>query len=585
MNRQAIRDFFITVFFLGLAFVIAMLSSIAAEQARPTLAAVAAAISLLLATIGAIYIIPRLARNVRLEMLRFSVRTSVTKEGILFFVFLVVIGFSAWNTGNNLLYLVLSAMVAFLFAANIIGRMSVSDLSVQLRFPDHIFAGEEATLNVSVTNHKRLMPSYSFVVEALSDADDAYIKARREMVAAEEKKTEGKKQKAEGRRQKAELRTQNSELKNGNGATPPQESKPPSASVASLKDYLGKLEYFLLVPAQASSRKRLHHTFQKRGVYRITGFRIASKFPAGFFEKWKRIDAAGEIVIYPKPQSLDDFYHTLPMLAGQIQAQTRGSGDELYAIRRYQPADQMRHIDWKATAKMTELMVREKMREDERRLTIVFDTVRRSAGQNGETAFAEQFERGVIRAASLAHHFILENSEVELITTDEKLNVPSGAGQNTLYDILRSLATIEPTGTIVKTGAEETPKKPRRGFASLLKKQLDFQARRVVKIGEQVKPGIGRMRRAYLLCKLWFIKLDIRLLSPVIKEDEPRPASDESRELMIALPEDKRLWQSLDKVSVLMNERRFKVLITSAPKGSIPAGIWRSAHVMYLEDM
>jgi uncharacterized protein (DUF58 family) len=568
MNRQAIRDFFITVFFLGLAFVIAILSSIAAEQSNPTWAAIAAAISLLLATIGAIYIIPRLARNVRLEMLRFSVRTSVTKEGILFFVFLVVIGFSAWNTGNNLLYLVLSAMIAFLFAANLIGRLSVSDLSVQLRFPDHIFAGEEATLNVRVTNHKRFMPSYSFVVEALSDADDAYIKAKREIEQAEKKEgTVGKRQSAEGSRQKAEEREEETSI------------------AASLKESLGKLEYFLLVPAQASARKRIHHTFPKRGLYRITGFRIASKFPAGFFEKWKRIDAAGEIVVYPKPQPLDDFYHTLPMLAGQIQAQTRGTGDELYAIRRYQPADQVRHIDWKATAKLSELMVREKMREDERRLTIVFDTVRRSTNLKNEAAYVEQFERAVIRAASLAHHFILEQSEVELITPDEQLNVPSGSGQNTLYDILRSLATIEPTGTPIKTEAEEAPEKPRRFWRTFLQKQLDFQLRRSERVKQQLTAEIGNFRRAYLLWKLRLIQYDIRYFSRILKNKEAQAIRLENREQGISLPEEKRQWQSLDKVPILMNERRFKVLITSAPKGSIPAGIWRSAHVMYLEDM
>src|SRR5215510_7034267 len=57
MDRGAWRDFFITVFLLGIAFVIALLSSIAAQQNMTRLAAVAAAISLLLAVIGAIYIV------------------------------------------------------------------------------------------------------------------------------------------------------------------------------------------------------------------------------------------------------------------------------------------------------------------------------------------------------------------------------------------------------------------------------------------------------------------------------------------------------------------------------------------------
>ena len=172
MNRQAWRDFFITVFFLGLAFIIALLSSVAADQHSTHLAAIAAAISLVLALIGALYIIPRLARNVRLELLRFAIRTSVTVEGLLFVVFLIIIGFAAWNNGNNLLYLVLSAMLAFLIAANMIARISLADVSIQLRFPDHIFAGEPANISVTLLNHKRFMPSYSLMVEALAEGEE-----------------------------------------------------------------------------------------------------------------------------------------------------------------------------------------------------------------------------------------------------------------------------------------------------------------------------------------------------------------------------------------------------------------------------
>src|SRR5215469_9375082 len=169
MDRGAWRDFFITVFLLGIAFVIALLSSVAAQQNMTRLAAIAAAISLLLAVIGAIYIVPRLARKVQLEFLRFAVRTTVTVEGLFFVVLLVVIGFAAWNTANNLLYLILSAMLAFIFTANLISRLSLADLSIQLRFPDHIFAEETASLSVTVTNHKRLIPTFSLVVEPLSE--------------------------------------------------------------------------------------------------------------------------------------------------------------------------------------------------------------------------------------------------------------------------------------------------------------------------------------------------------------------------------------------------------------------------------
>ena len=489
MNRQAWRDFFITIFFLGLAFLLALLSSVAAEQRTPTLAAVAAGLSLILALMGALYIIPRLARNIRLEILRFAIRTTVTVEGLLFVVFLAVIGIAAWNTGNNLLYLVLSAMLAFLVAANLVARVSLADVSVQLRFPDHIFAGEPANISVTLINHKRFAPSYSLMIEALSEG-------------AEDDEDLQSSDKAEGE----------------------SDSRTPG---------LGRLAYFVLTPSQSSARQRSEHTFRLRGRYPITGFRIATRFPAGFFKKWRRVDATGEIVVYPKPRPLDDFYHALPMLVGQVRSHLRGTGDDLYGIRRYQATDHLRHIDWKATAKAMQMMVREHMREDERRLTIVFDTAPPPSTNGAETQsdlFREKFEKAIVMAASLANHFILEGADVELITTDASGDVSSGSGYEHLYRILRSLATMRaftPPGNV--------DPKPRR--------------------------------------RRW------------LKRNRPEPDEAISQYAGGRLTATATAWRLLEEVPVLADERRFKVLITSAAKGTIPAHVWRSAHVVFMDDL
>jgi uncharacterized protein (DUF58 family) len=537
MNRQAWRDFFITVSLLGLAFIIALFSSVAADQQNAQLAAIAAAISLILALIGALYIIPRLARNVRLELLRFAIRTSVTIEGLLFIVFLMIIGFAAWNNGNNLLYLVLSAMLAFLIAANLIARISLADVSIQLRFPDHIFTGEPANISVTLQNHKRFMPSYSLMVEALTEGEEE----------KDEEDLDGP-------------RGRDGETARGDQSP----ARPVSPSLASApRSGLGKLAYFVLAPARSSARQRIEHTFKVRGRYPITGFRIATKFPAGFFKKWRRIDATGEILVYPKPQPLDDFYHALPMLAGQIESHARGSGDDLYAIRRYHPSDHMRYIDWKATAKSMSMMVREHMREDEWRLTIVFDTALppgvispsaqlatddKSSGQvdpdqvaslqlarHNADDFRERFERAVRMAASLANHFILERAEVELISTSDQQNVVSGSGQDHLYKILAALATLQPTEQPVDSRAGEPPRRRR-----------------------------------------WSIR---RRQVPESSSPSPDPGNGKRK------PNGGIAWRLLDDVPVLRDERRFKVLITSARKGTIPGHVWRSAHVVFMEDL
>lgn len=532
MNRQSWRDFLITVFFLGAAFVIALLSSVAAEQNYIRLAAVAAAVSLLLALVGALYIIPRLARNVRLEFLKFAIRTSVTLEGLIFVVFLAIIGFAAWNTANNLLYLVLSAMLAFLIAANLIARITLAEMSIQLRFPDHVFAGESASIIVTLANHKRLMPSYSLVIEALSeDEADAGTRRRGDTATTE---TRGR----------ADAATR--------AGDKPVPASPRLVAASQGSSGLGKLAYFVLVPARSSARQRVEHTFKVRGRYPITGFRLATKFPAGFFKKWRRIDARGEIIVYPKPKPIDDFYHALPMLAGQIETHVRGSGDDLYAIRRYHPTDHMRNIDWKATAKSMTMMVREHTREDERRLTIVFDTSVPSSIINAQTeqaandgedqkareAFQEKFEKAIVMAASLANHFVQERSEVQLVTTDEKYNVLSGSGHEHLYKILRSLATLQPTLARKEEDDEQSVEKSKRHWWNF----------------------ISRTRRA--------------------AEQRSGNAPESMKRTNGAIA-----WRLIDEMPVLGDDRRFKVLITGAMKGTIPAHVWRSAHVVFMDDL
>jgi uncharacterized protein (DUF58 family) len=120
----------------------------------------------------------------------------------------------------------------------------------------------------------------------------------------------------------------------------------------------------------------------------------------------------------------------------------RGAGHDLFSMRDYQPQDDLRHIDWKATARSRRLTVREFTSEDERRITIVLDTqLSRGAGND----LPERFERGVVQAASLIKHFIEERAEVRLVLGDDV--GPFGSGTDQLYRCLRRLALVVPSDT------------------------------------------------------------------------------------------------------------------------------------------
>jgi uncharacterized protein (DUF58 family) len=355
--------------------------------------------SLLFAVLIVIFVVPPLARSARAEAARLDLAFQVTAGGVVFVSIYTVVAFAAWNTGNNLLFLIFSVMTSTLFVALSAARSSLRDLVVSARFPDHIFAGDPAPVIVTVNNTKRLLPSFSIVVEARSRLETG----------------EGKRR-LRWRRRRERKRV---------------------------------LSYFMYVPHRARVEQRVEQTFETRGRVLVTGFEISTKFPFGFFRLRRRLRARDvEIIVYPKPEGAGDELHLLPVDAGHRDAQRRGTGHDLHSLREYQPRDDVRHIDWKATARQKRLIVREFSAEDERRVHIALD---RFVDDERDADALARFERSVTLAASLVAHFIAERAEVSLTDGDEEARY--GVGREHLYSSLRRLALVAPraAGTDAQT--------------------------------------------------------------------------------------------------------------------------------------
>ena len=376
----------------------AVITVVARRSGDWELARLGAISSLLFAVLIIIFVVPPLARSARAEAARLDLPVQLTVGGVIFVGVYAVVTFAAWNTGNNLLFLIFSVLTSTLFVAWTAGRASLRDLSLSARFPDHIFAGEPAPVIVTVNNRKRWLPSFSVVVEARSRKGTEGEAARR------------------GRRRPARR----------------------------------ALGYFMYVPRRARVEQRVEQTFGQRGRVLVEGFEISTRFPFGFFRLRRRLRARDvEIVVYPKPERASDELHLLPMEAGRLQAARRGAGHDLHSLREYQPRDDVRHIDWKATARQRRLFVREFTAEDERRVHVAFDT---SLGEPDSPESRRRFEAGVTAAASLLAHFTDERAEVRLTLGPEGGRY--GAGREHLYASLRRLALVEPRAEDEETRAE-----------------------------------------------------------------------------------------------------------------------------------
>ncbi|HOP41349.1 MAG TPA: DUF58 domain-containing protein [Geobacteraceae bacterium] len=76
-------------------------------------------------------------------------------------------GFAAVNTGNNLLFLVVSSLLGFMAVSGLAGWLNIRRIRVVVNFPDEIYAGKETFVPVRLGNLKKRLPSFLLRVNVL----------------------------------------------------------------------------------------------------------------------------------------------------------------------------------------------------------------------------------------------------------------------------------------------------------------------------------------------------------------------------------------------------------------------------------
>ncbi len=398
------------------------------RSGNPQLAGWAAAISLVFVVLILIFVVPPLARNASAEASQMNLPFEFTVGGALVLGLMVVVGFAAWNTGNNLLFLVLSFLAGTLVIAFMTGSACLKKLDVKMRFPETIFTGEPTPIIVSLHNRKWFYPTLSVIAEV--------------------------------RGREREQSTMLAEIKEIIPLKWAEKlTRPPIVKHT--------LDYFVFVPRRGEIENRAEHVFERRGRFLIRDFELSTRFPFGFFRHRRRLAAqAAEIYIFPKVTPIDEELGDLPLEVGKLVANKRGMGQDLLALRDYQPMDDMRRVDWKATARSRRLIVREFSAEDDKRVTVMLDTrmpeplKKKSLRQRLDdekkgaklSAESERFESGVSRAASLLSFFTEEQAEIRLVIDADCGEY--GIGRDHLHHCLRRLASIDP-GSFDESGQSD----------------------------------------------------------------------------------------------------------------------------------
>jgi uncharacterized protein (DUF58 family) len=92
---------------------------------------------------------------------RGRVRERVTVAGLVFLCATALTGFAAFASANNLLFLLLAAMLATLVVSGFIAKLGIAALELDVQLPDHIPARRAVAARILLRNLKRRMPSFS----------------------------------------------------------------------------------------------------------------------------------------------------------------------------------------------------------------------------------------------------------------------------------------------------------------------------------------------------------------------------------------------------------------------------------------
>ncbi|MBP9112165.1 MAG: DUF58 domain-containing protein [Polyangiaceae bacterium] len=91
----------------------------------------------------------------------------VTREGKFFLAITLIVGFTAVNTANNLLYLLFGLLFSLLLISFTMSEISLRDLTIIRRLPVRAQVGRAHLVEIEVYNHKGRIPSYAIEVEDL----------------------------------------------------------------------------------------------------------------------------------------------------------------------------------------------------------------------------------------------------------------------------------------------------------------------------------------------------------------------------------------------------------------------------------
>jgi uncharacterized protein (DUF58 family) len=247
-------------------------------------------------------------------------------------------------------------------------------------------------------------------------------------------------------------------------------------------------------------QRRLTTTLQpsRRGERRAADVTLRLTGPLGIAARQRSRRSDWRVFVLPPFTSrrfLPEKLARLRQLDGAVVAPVRGQGTEFDSLREYVAGDDTRSIDWRATARRGDVVVRTWRPERDRQLLLVLDSGRTSAARvDGAPRFDAAIDAALLLTA-LARH---AGDRVGVLVHDRRMRaaVDRAAGGAGLSDVVRVVAPIEPQLVETDMGAvvAQVLRRLRRRSLVVLFTALEPEA-----LQEGLLPAIGPLLHRHVV--------------------------------------------------------------------------------------
>lgn len=201
------------------------------------------------------------------------------------------------------------------------------------------------------------------------------------------------------------------------------------------------------VPAGESRKLRTPLQPTRRGDRTAAHVTVRSMGPLGLAARQRSLEAPARLRVLPAfsaRRHLPSKLARLREMDGRAAVQVRGEGTEFDSLREYVMGDDVRAIDWRASARRAEVVVRTWRPERDRRVFIVLDTSRLAATRLGDAPRLESQIEAALLLAALASR---AGDRVDAVAIDSRVRarVAGMHGARLMSGLADGLAQVSPS--------------------------------------------------------------------------------------------------------------------------------------------